>query len=541
MSYVALYRKYRPSRFSEVRGQDAIVRSLQNQVRSGKIGHAFLFSGTRGTGKTSLAKILARAVNCTNSQDGEPCGECPSCRAALEQRSMNIIEIDAASNNGVDNIRTIREEVAYPPADGSRYKVYIIDEVHMLSQSAYNALLKTLEEPPEYAMFILATTDVHRLAVTILSRCQRYDFRRIAPDVIRQQLRTIMDSEGIEAEDEALEYIARKADGGMRDALSIADRCTAAFLGEKLTYEGVLKVLGAVDTQVLSEMFGYIVKSDVGSVLELLHRLIGAGRDLARLNEELIGYMRNLLLFKASERSASMLEISGEDLDLVRADAASVREESLMRYIRICSALNGDMKMTDNRRILMEIALIRMCRPQMQQDEMSLKERIRRLEKMAENGVFVQTAAADQAAAGTGAEKQMEQPGEEFPEKAAPKDLQQICAMWKSILSGIESPIFRNALDDADLMFDSAEAESNTLVVVFRSFLGDRYMNDPERIHELEELISGKIRKSIRVRMMNREDTGIQKGKLQRISVVDKEIKAHIAMDVEIVSGDVED
>ena len=230
MSYTALYRKFRPGEFDEVKGQDHIVTALRNQVRADRIGHAYLFCGTRGTGKTTVAKILAKAVNCEHPIDGSPCGECEMCRKITAQTSMNVIEIDAASNNGVDNIREIREEVTYRPTEG-RYKVYIIDEVHMLSAGAFNALLKTLEEPPSYVIFILATTEAHKIPITILSRCQRYDFRRITIETIAARLRELADAEQIPVEERALTYLAKAADGSMRDALSLLDQCVAFHFG----------------------------------------------------------------------------------------------------------------------------------------------------------------------------------------------------------------------------------------------------------------------------------------------------------------------
>ena len=245
MSYQALYRKFRPQEFDDVKGQDHIVTTLKNQIKADRIGHAYLFCGTRGTGKTTIAKIFAKAVNCEHPVDGSPCGECPTCRAIAAGNSMNVIEIDAASNNGVDNIRQIREEVEYRPTEG-KYKVYIIDEVHMLSIGAFNALLKTLEEPPAYVIFILATTEAHKIPITILSRCQRYDFRRISIDTITARLRELMDAEQVTVEDRALRYIAKAGDGSMRDALSLLDQCIAFYLGQELTYDKVLDTLGAV-------------------------------------------------------------------------------------------------------------------------------------------------------------------------------------------------------------------------------------------------------------------------------------------------------
>ncbi|MBQ8816624.1 MAG: DNA polymerase III subunit gamma/tau, partial [Lachnospiraceae bacterium] len=239
MSYTALYRKFRPATFEGVKGQDHIVTTLTNQIKAGRVGHAYLFTGTRGTGKTSIAKIFARAVNCEHPVNGSPCEECATCKAIAAGTSMNVIEIDAASNNGVDNIREIVDEVSYSPAAG-KYKVYIIDEVHMLSIGAFNALLKTLEEPPNYVIFILATTEVHKLPITILSRCQRYDFKRITIDTIAARLRELVDIEGVEVEDKALRYIAKAADGSMRDGLRLLDQCIAFHIGQKLTFDKAL-------------------------------------------------------------------------------------------------------------------------------------------------------------------------------------------------------------------------------------------------------------------------------------------------------------
>ena len=262
MSYTAMYRRFRPTTFEEVKGQDAIVTTLKNQIRSDRIGHAYLFCGTRGTGKTSIAKLFAKSVNCEHPVDGSPCGECASCKAIAEGRSMNVIEIDAASNNGVDNIREIVNEVAYSPTEG-KYRVYIIDEVHMLSAGAFNALLKTLEEPPSYVIFILATTEAHKIPITILSRCQRYDFRRISIDTIAGRLTDLMEKEQVNVEERAIRYIAKAADGSMRDALSLLDQCIAFYLGQELTYEKVLETLGAVDTEVFSRLLRQILDKNV--------------------------------------------------------------------------------------------------------------------------------------------------------------------------------------------------------------------------------------------------------------------------------------
>ena len=300
MSYTALYRKWRPVSFEDVKGQDPIVQTLKNQIISQRIGHAYLFCGTRGTGKTSIAKIYARAVNCEHPVDGSPCNQCPSCRAILAGSSMNVVEIDAASNNGVENIRDIREQVQYPPTEG-RYRVYIIDEVHMLSIGAFNALLKTLEEPPEYVIFILATTEVHKIPITILSRCQRYDFKRISLETIADRLRELTQAEQIQVEDKALLYVAKAADGSLRDALSLLDQCVAFHYGKLLTYDNVLEVLGAVDTTVFSSLFRAIVSGDTRSCIYLLEDMIVQGRELGQFVNDFIWYMRNLLLIMTTD------------------------------------------------------------------------------------------------------------------------------------------------------------------------------------------------------------------------------------------------
>ena len=291
MGYMALYRKWRPSDFDEVKGQDAIVQTLRNQIIYNRIGHAYLFCGTRGTGKTSIAKLFAKAVNCEHPVNGNPCNACPSCQAINNQSSLDVLEIDAASNNGVENIRDIREQVQYSPVEG-RYKVYIIDEVHMLSSGAFNALLKTLEEPPSYVIFILATTEAHKIPITILSRCQRYDFRRITVDTISERLSELMEKEGTEVEEKAIRYIAKAADGSMRDALSLLDQCIAFYLGEKLTYEKALDVLGAVDMEVFSELLRKVLAQDTAGSIKTLEELIVQGRELGQFVNDFVWYMR---------------------------------------------------------------------------------------------------------------------------------------------------------------------------------------------------------------------------------------------------------
>lgn len=386
MSYMALYRKWRPDEFEEVKGQEHVVTTLKNQITHDRIGHAYLFCGTRGTGKTTVAKLFAKAVNCEHPlEDGSPCNECAACKAINAGNSLNVIEIDAASNNGVDNIRDIREEVQYSPTEG-KYKVYIIDEVHMLSIGAFNALLKTLEEPPSYVIFILATTESHKIPITILSRCQRYDFRRISLDTIYDRLMELLKREGIEAEEKAVRYVAKAADGSMRDALSLLDQCIAFYLGQTLTYEKVLEVLGAVDIEVFNQLMCYVASNDTMQALNVIDEIVWQGRELSQFVTDFTWYMRNLLLIKASDHVNDQLDISAENLESMKQVADQVDLEFLMRYIRIFSEMSGQIRYATQKRVTLELAIVKLTTPQMENNMDSILDRIRVLEKKMEEG-----------------------------------------------------------------------------------------------------------------------------------------------------------
>ena len=375
MSYTALYRKFRPQEFEDVKGQEHIVTTLKNQIKADRIGHAYLFCGTRGTGKTTIAKIFAKAVNCEHPVDGSPCGECPVCKAIAAGNSMNVIEIDAASNNGVDNIRQIREEVEYRPTEG-KYKVYIIDEVHMLSIGAFNALLKTLEEPPSYVIFILATTEAHKIPITILSRCQRYDFRRISIETISARLMELMEKEQVTVEERAIRYIAKAADGSMRDALSLLDQCIAFYLGQDLTYDKVLETLGAVDTEIFSRLLRQILEKNVTGAIGVIDEMVIEGRELGQFVNDFTWYLRNLMLVQSSDDMEDVLDISTENLALLKEEAQMVDTDILMRYIRIFSELSNQIRYAVQKRILIEIAVIKLCKPEMEKDYGSLIDRV---------------------------------------------------------------------------------------------------------------------------------------------------------------------
>ncbi len=380
MTYVALYRKFRPQNFDLVKGQDHVVRTLKNQVENSRIGHAYLFTGTRGTGKTSVAKIFAKAVNCLNPINGEPCNECENCKAIMQGNFMDVVEIDAASNTGVEDIRRVIDEIQYTPVKG-KYKVYIIDEAHMLSMSAANAFLKTLEEPPEYAIFILATTDPHKLPITILSRCQRYDFKRIALDDLVENLKSITDKENVEIEDKALRYIAKMGEGSSRDSISLLDKCIAFNLGNKITYEDVLNTLGVVDTETFSNLFRSVASSDTNTALKIVGSAVDTGKDLSQFINDFIWYLRNVLLLKINKTSDSeVLGVSEENLNTLKEDAQIVEEEILLRYIRVLSELINQLRFSASKQILAEVAIIKLSKPQMESDVNSLADRIRQLE-----------------------------------------------------------------------------------------------------------------------------------------------------------------
>lgn len=512
MSYVALYRKFRPQTFEEVRGQDPIVATLKNQIKADRIGHAYLFCGTRGTGKTSIAKIFAKAVNCEHPVDGSPCGECASCRAIADGSSMNVVEMDAASNNGVDDVRSLKEQVSYPPTEG-RYRVFIIDEAHMLSINAFNALLKTIEEPPSYVIFILATTEVNKIPITILSRCQRYDFRRISTPVITQQLKDLTEAEKVEAEPKALSYIAKKADGSMRDALSLLDQCIAFYLGQPLTYEHVLDVLGAMETETFHTLFGYIRDGDVSGALDIVNEVVLQGKDLDQFVTELLDYLRSLLLVKSGADVEELLQTSDEGMAQLREDAEGVEEEELLRWIRIFSDLANRIRYSSTKRVLVEVALIKLCKPQMERSYDSLLERMdrmeERLDKIEKEGASLDAeqmtalrqaaqAVANGAAAAQGADAAQKAPMAKphLPE-AVPEDVKQVVSNWRQIIRNLSEPS-RSYLSGAKLSL----CGDNRLQIVCEDSMAYGYMHSgTEHIERLEEEIEKTIGKHVEIQI----------------------------------------
>ena len=530
MSYTALYRKFRPDNFDDVKGQDHIVTTLTNQIKANRIGHAYLFCGTRGTGKTTVAKILAKAVNCEHPVNGSPCNECAMCKAIQAGTAMNVIEIDAASNNGVDNIREIREEVAYRPTEG-KYKVYIIDEVHMLSTGAFNALLKTLEEPPSYVIFILATTEAHKIPITILSRCQRYDFHRISIDTIAARLSELLTAEGVEAEEKAVRYVAKKGDGSMRDALSLLDQCISFYLGQVLTYDKVLDVLGAVDTEVFSRLLRKVLSGDVTGSIHVLEDLITGGRELGQFVSDFTWYMRNLLLVKTSENPEEAIDVSSENLKLLKEESGMTDVETLMRYIRIFSDLSNQIRFASQKRVLVEIALIKLCRPAMETNLDSVLDRLRVLEKQMEERPVQQVIVRESEAGGAG------EPGaavtgtatvqQQKPQKAAPEDLQKIVAGWRAIV-GQTTGLFKQSLQHAVPKYNG-ETGDPILYVEFQDFLGMNYVDNPEAKKELQDIIVARTGKSVEIHMLVANKH--QHTNLAQITV-DDALRENIHMDI---------
>ena len=425
--YRAFYRKYRPSTFIDVVGQKHITTTLENAVKSGKTSHAYLFTGSRGTGKTSCAKILSKAVNCLNPQNGNPCNECEICKGIDSGAILDIIEIDAASNNGVDNIRDLREEANFTPAN-AKFRVYIIDEVHMLSIGAFNALLKTLEEPPAHVIFILATTEVHKLPSTILSRCQRFDFKRIPPEDMATRLKEVAEKESLQLSDDGAMLIARIADGAMRDALSLLDRCSSCE--GIIDSAAVASSAGLAGREYIFELCDCILEKDSAKALEVIDKLYNDSCDMERLITELTSHFRNLMVSKAVKNFQDMIICSQGEIEIIREQSAKTTLATIMSCIDILTASASTMKQGANRRTSAELCIIRLCTPSLDNDINALLRRISELESVVASGkitVNVQSPApvkeekTEIKAEPTSAPVQQETPKAEEPVKEEPK------------------------------------------------------------------------------------------------------------------------
>ncbi len=419
MSYLALYRKYRPKKFDDVVGQEHIIRTLQNQIRMERIAHAYLFTGSRGTGKTTVAKIFARSVNCKNPINYSCCGDC-------EDFSMNVFEIDAASHNGVDSMRNINEDVRYCPTSG-KYKVYIIDEVHMLSTGAFNAMLKTLEEPPAYVIFILATTDPQKIPATILSRCQRYDFRRITSNIIAECLQKYMQSEQVDIEPQALGYIARLANGGMRDALSILEQCISFYFDERITLDKVLYLVGAVDSSLLFNLMDVVREGDAGAAIAICDKVNLQGRSIRQFAKDLLVHCRNLLIAKTAVGVG--LDYSAEYIEKINIQAASFEIPSLVRFINIFSQLDAQLRVSSIPKVILEVEILKLTTSSCDLSPYAFHDKIvaleAKLEQVQQTGIVP-------------VEKKVVP--KKLPE-AVPDDLHKLKDSWNSILARTKGSI----------------------------------------------------------------------------------------------------
>ncbi len=386
MAYLALYRKYRPSTFDSLIGQEHIVQTLVNQIESDKLGHAYLFTGTRGTGKTSAAKIFAKAINCLSPINGSPCGKCECCKALSDPSNIDVMEIDAASNNGVNEIRDLREKVQYPPV-ACKYKVYIVDEVHMLTGAAFNALLKTLEEPPSHAIFILATTEVHKIPATILSRCMRFDFRLIATERIAKLISKIYDEQGKEYEDEAVLAIAKAGEGSVRDALSIADIAVSYRKG-KLVYDDVMEILGTSNSDTLIRFVCSVINSDSGAVLKTIDELSALGKSMGVLIKDVTSLIRDILVIKTCENANSILGLPLSKFEIYQEISNSTNQTRLLRMLEIFADAENSLKYTTHPRVVFETASVKAARPDCDLNIDALIARIKKLEDALSNGSF---------------------------------------------------------------------------------------------------------------------------------------------------------
>ena len=384
MAYTALYREWRPKTFNDVVGQEHITTTLKNQILNHRIAHAYLFCGTRGTGKTSTAKVFAKALNCLNLQDGEPCNECEMCRKINEGLAIDVTELDAASNNGVDKIRDIIDDVKYPPQE-AKYKVYIMDEVHMLSAGAVNAFLKTLEEPPNNVIFILATTDPQKLPITILSRCQRFDFKRINNNEITARLRKIVDDQNVLADERSLNLIARVSDGAMRDSLSILDQAISMGNGN-VDYNTVVSMLGLVTNEHLFNLTNAVIQRSVEKSIGIIEDVIYSGKDIYLFIKDLITHYRNLLMAKVTNNPEEVLDMSEENIALIKEQSARLRAEEIMRCIRILQEAENNAKLSKQARLYCELAVIKMCKIEYDTSNEVMLTRLNRLEESLRNG-----------------------------------------------------------------------------------------------------------------------------------------------------------
>lgn len=507
----ALYRTYRPQTFGDMVGQKHVIKTLKNQIKNDNIGHAYLFTGTRGTGKTSTAKIFSRAVNCLNQIDEEPCNKCEVCESILNDNTMDTVEIDAASNNSVDDIRELRESVKYSPTN-CKYKVYIIDEVHMLSQGAFNALLKTLEEPPSYVIFILATTEPHKIPATILSRCQRFDFKRVTISEMVERMKDICAGENIDVEEKALNLIATNSQGALRDALSILDQCMS-FGEDKITYDDVVELMGTVNIDQLFDLSQYIIDQDVKSSLHILNEFISWGKDIRNLINDLISHFRNLMVCKVSKEMDEIISLPEETIEKIIKQAEGVEINTLIRILNILSEAQDSVRSSSNPRVMVEVAIMKTAQPSFDDSKEALLDRIESLEKIIESGNIKvanpnQISSNETAIVSNNEDLSMESPKiEKNYEEVKSEDVELVEVSWKDVLKQIKKdkkmPIYA-LLSEAK----NFNVHNNELYIVFDdkfAFAKDR-LSAKETQDYIEKVIGSIMKKNFSVKTVLASD-----------------------------------
>ena len=503
----ALYRAYRPQTFKDVVGQEHIIKTLKNQIQNNNVGHAYLFCGTRGTGKTSTAKIFARAVNCEDSVNEEPCNECEVCKDILNDNNMDVIEIDAASNNSVDDIREIRENVKYTPAK-CKYKVYIIDEVHMLSQGAFNALLKTLEEPPSYVIFILATTEPHKIPATILSRCQRFDFKRVTVKDMSSRMKEICEDVNVEVDDRALNLIARNSQGALRDALSILDQCMS-FSENKIEYKDVVDLLGTVNVEQLFEMADYVIKEDTKKCLEILNEFVIWGKDIKNLIDDLIDHFRNLMVCKVSNDLDEIISLPEEIIDQLKSQAETIETNEIIRILNILSVTQDDIKASSNPRVLAEVSIMKLSQPMFDDSKEALLKRISNLEEVIRSGnITVNNNQDKKEQVVTQEEEKYEEKEEIYYEEVKSEDVKLVEKSWENILTNIKKdrnmPVYAILREAKDF-----NVNSNTLYIIFddKFAFAKNKLSDVKTLSYIEGVVRDTINRSFGIKIILKSES----------------------------------
>jgi len=514
MSYIALYREWRPRVFEDVVEQEHVVRSLRNSIKTGRIAHAYLFCGTRGTGKTTLAHIFSRAINCLNPNGGDPCNQCDICRGIISGSILDVIEIDAASNNSVDDVRTIRDEVVYTPSQ-AKYKVYIIDEVHMLSTGAFNALLKTLEEPPAHVVFILATTEPHKLPATILSRCQRYDFRRISLDSIIGRLTQISEAGGVTLQPEAARLIARMSEGAMRDAISILDQCISMG-GKDISYDEVLSVIGVVNDTFIGDVVDALIERNSGTILEQVENLVMGGKDIKHFSSELVFYFRNLLICKITQKPEEVIEVPTDTMARMKNQCTGFSQDEIIYMIKELSQLEAGLKWATYPRVMLEVSLIKLAESRVTPDREDLLARLEQLEKKLESGEFTVRAASREPApapavkaaeAGEGRKPESKPVKEEVKKDGKAGFSGKTLDCWKDILTELRSSgrmvLYTNLMDAK-----AVELDSKVVGLVFPADSGFSKMivTRPEHQEVITGVLSKKLGREVRVKCLAEEE-----------------------------------